>query len=117
MLCHTCKKNHIHSIAKCNGLQLFSIPDELKNLNQLELRLLSQRIPFMKIVALPCGKQCCIHGPAVNVPTTIGFICSLLPRLPSQLELIPLKLKRKLCYKGHYLYNYVSPEKVFNTLL
>ena len=27
-------------------------------------------IPFMKMVARPCGKQRAIHGTAVNVPTT-----------------------------------------------
>ena len=64
------------------------------------------------MVALPSGKQCCIHGPAVNVPSKLYTICTLLPRLPSQTEVIPLKLKRKLQYKGHYMYNYVRPDKV-----
>ena len=62
-------------------------------LNAFELRLISLCIPFMKMVALPSGKQCCIHGPAVNVPSKLDTICTLLPRLPSQTELIPLKLK------------------------
>ena len=69
------------------------------------------------MVALPSGKQCCIHGPAVNVPSKLDTICTLLPRLPSQTELIPLKLKRKLQYKGHYMYNYVRPDKVINALI
>ena len=29
---------------------------------------------------------------------------------------MPLKLKRKLSYKGHYLYDYVSPQKLTNAL-
>ena len=36
--------------------------------------------------------------------------------LPSQCELVPLKLKCKLSYKGHYMYDYVSPEKLTNAL-
>ena len=68
-------------------------------------------------MALPSGKQCCIHGPAVNVPSKLDTICTLLPRLPSQTELIPLKLKRKLQYKGHYMCNYVRPDKVMNALI
>ena len=70
----------------------------------------------MKMVALPSGKQRCIHGPAVNVPSKLHSFCTVLPRLPSQSELIPLKLKRKLAYKGHYMYDYVTPEKILNAL-
>ena len=43
----------------------------LCDLNALELRLISIRIPFMKMVALPCGKQRCIHGLAINVPPNL----------------------------------------------
>ena len=53
--------------AKANNLQLDSIPVELSTLNALELRLISLRVPFMKMVALPSGKQRSIQGPAVNV--------------------------------------------------
>ena len=49
-------------------------------------------------------------------PSKLDTVCTVLPRLPSQTELIPLKLKRKLAYRGHYMYNYVSPEKVLNAL-
>ena len=80
--------------AKANGLQLSAVPRELSGLNALELRLICLRVPFMKMVALPSGKQrCiplpsgkqrCIHGPAVNVPAKVDTICDVLPRLPSQ---------------------------------
>ena len=68
------------------------------------------------MVSLPVGKQKSIHGPAVNVPSKLDTLCNELPRLPSQSELIPLKLKRKLSYKGHYLYDYVTPERLINAL-
>ena len=70
----------------------------------------------MKMVALPSGKQHCIHGPAVNVPSKLDGVCELLPRLPSETELVPFKLKRKLSYKGHYMYDYVRPDKVISAL-
>ena len=70
----------------------------------------------MKMVALPCGKQRAIHGPAVNVPTDLTPVCTLLPRLPSQMQMVPMKLKRKLCYKGHYMFQYVRPAKVLAAL-
>ena len=63
------------------------------------------------MVALPSGKQRSIHSPAVNVPSKVDTICNILPRLPSQTELVPLKLKRKLSYRGHYMYDYVTPQK------
>ena len=102
--------------AKANGLQLCNVPPELSDLNALELRLISLRVPFMKMVALPSGKQRSIHGPAVNVPSKVDTICDVLPRLPSQSELVPLKLKRKVAYRGHYMYDYITPQKLLDAL-
>ena len=70
----------------------------------------------MKMVALLSGKQRSIHGPAVNIPSKVDTICNILHRLPSQIELVPLKLKRKLVYKGHYMYDYVTPQKLLDAL-
>ena len=102
--------------AKANGLALPNVPNELCDLKPLELRLVCMRVPFMKLVALPSGKQRCIHGPAVNVPSKLDSLCNLLPRLPSQTELVPLKLKRKLRFKGHYMYDNVCPDKLTKAL-
>ena len=52
----------------------------------------------------------------MNVPSKLDSVCTVLSRLPSQSELIPLKLKRKLAYKGHYMYDYVTPKIVLNAL-
>ena len=119
-VCKTCdralKRGVMPLQAKANGLHLSEIPPELYDLNALELRLIYLRVPFMKMVALPSGKQRSIHGPAVNVPSKVDTICDMLPRLPSQSELVPLKLKRKLAYKGHYMYDYVTPQKLLQAL-
>ena len=86
-VCKTCdrtlSRGNMPVQAKANNLELSAIPHELSDLNQLELRLVSLRVPFMKMVALPSGKQRSIHGPAVNVPSRVDTICSVLPRLPS----------------------------------
>ena len=90
---------------------------ELSGLNPLELRLSCLHRPYyMKMVALPCHKQCGICGPAINVLAELDSILILLPRLPSELELIPLKLNRKLNYKGYYMYDYVRATKVMSAL-
>ena len=119
-ICCTCNaaltRGNMPAQAIVNGLRLSNVPPELSCLNALEIRLISLRVPFMKMVALPSGKQRCVHGPAVNLPSKLDSVCTVLPRLPSQSELIPLKLKRKLAYKGHYMYDYVTPEKILNAL-
>ena len=102
--------------AKANGVRLNTVPSELSCSKPLEMRLISLRVPFMKMVALPSGKQRCIHGPAVNVPSKLDSICTMLPVYLLSLELNPLKLKLKLAYKGHYMYDYVIPENVLNAL-
>ena len=90
-LCHIAlSRNNVPIQAKANGLELDAIPNELKDFNTLELRLISLRIPFMKMVALPTGKQRCIHGPAVNVPSKVDNVCTLLPRLDSFVYLVLL---------------------------
>ena len=70
---------------KANNLSLPVVPSKLSGLNLLEVRLLCLRIPFMKMVALLRGKQRVICGLAINVPTKLDSILTLLPRLPSEL--------------------------------
>ena len=118
-VCMTCdralKRGVMPLQAKANGLKLCKVPPELSDLNALK-RLICRRVPFMKMVALPSGKQRSIHGPAVNVPSKVDTICNVLPRLPSQSELVPLKLKRKIEYRGHYLYDFITPQKALDAL-
>ena len=101
-ICKTCNaallRGRMPLQAKANNLGLSTVPPELKCLNSLETRLVCLRVPFMTIVALPSGKQRCIHGQCINVPSKLDTICNILPRMPTQSELIPLKFKRKLMY-------------------
>jgi hypothetical protein len=119
-VCKTCHKallkNHMPSQAEQNGLQLEKIPDELKDLNSLENHLLSQRQFFMKVFDLPRGKQKGIKGSVVNVPSNIHTVVNMLPRMPKESGLVPVKLKRKLEYAGHSIYQLVTPTKLENAL-
>ena len=58
-ICTTClkyiKRNSLPPQACANNLALPETPPELSNLTTLEERLLSQRYPFMKLLALPKG--------------------------------------------------------------
>ena len=66
-ICKTCdislKRGSMPAQSKANNLLLQDVPPELSELNTMEVRLISLRIPFMKMVALPCGKQrmCCLN--------------------------------------------------------
>ena len=97
-------------------LALDQIPDELKDLNNLEVHMICKRIIFMKLVRLPKGQQKGIKGAAVNVPADLGPACTLLPRLPADAHIVSLKLKRKLEYKHAYLHDTIRPEKVITAL-
>ena len=66
----------IQSVA--NNLELSSVPPELSCLNRLETRLICLRVA---LVALPAGKQQCIHGLAVSIPMKINRVITALPRL------------------------------------
>lgn len=98
--------------AVTNSLSLDDIPETLKDLSTLESTLISKRIPFMKILALPRGKQKAVHGCVVNVPVNPEETCSILPRLPSS----SFKLKRKIEYRGHVIVQSIRPLKIMESL-
>ena len=108
-ICLSCNKKlrsgTIPAQSKANCMDLEEIPDELKDLNNLELHTISKRILFMKLVKLPRGKQKGIKGATVNVPADLGPACTLLPRIPTDAHIISLKLKRKLEYRQAYLHD------------
>ena len=119
-VCKTCdfalKRGAMPAQSVANNLKLDDVPPALANLKPLEIRLISLRMPFLKLVSLPVGNRKSIHGPAVNMPSKIDTLCTVLPHLPSQSELIALKFKRKLSYKSHYLYDYVMPQNILDAL-
>jgi hypothetical protein len=119
-LCQTClrylRQNKMPPQSDANNLKLPPIPEELKGLSSLEERLLSQRYPFMKMLALPKGRQNAIKGAVVNIPVDMDTVTDMLPRTPTQAGFVPLKLKRKAEYKGHYSFQYVRPDKIRRAL-
>lgn len=88
--------------------QVLPIPRVLACLGSLEQHLIALHIPFMKMLPLPKGGQNGVHGPVTCVPANIVQTNNLLPRSTMEGSLLPVKLKRKLTYKGHYEYQYVD---------
>ena len=115
-----CKNCHYHiqrgytpNQAWANNLGLCERPDILQKLNQLEKHLISPMIPFMKIMTLPKGLQKGIHGPVVCVPCDLPQVTNTLPRPINDETMVKVKLKRKMEYKGHHLYQNVSVTRIY----
>ena len=89
------KKPKLPAQAVANGLQLTPIPGELSSFNDLEWQFISLYTPFMKLIALPKGKQCSINGLCVNVPAKTKGVTDFLPQMPEEVQLVDFKLKCK----------------------
>lgn len=99
-----------------NKLNSADMPPGLQNLNTLERFLVTPVIPFMKIVSLPKGEQRGIHGQVVCVQSDLTKVATSLPRRVDDSGLLKVKLKRKLQYKGHHLYQQIGTTKVLRAL-
>lgn len=120
-ICNGCHavlmKDKMPGTAVANNLITEEIPDELKDLRELECILISQRIIFFKMMNLPRGGQKGMIGSFVNIPVDTESVCSSLPRTPEESGIIPLKLKRKLAYKGHHIHQNIRPDCVMKALV
>lgn len=98
-ICYQCnnylKNSEVPPSSIGNNMSFPDVPDELKNLTQLEQLLISPRIPFMKIRELPRGGQLGIKGNVVNVPADVNKTVRLIPRNMNESETIPVKFKRR----------------------
>ena len=101
-ICNTYKRhikaNSIPPMATVNGLKFPSVANELIGLHHLEWRLLSPRIPFMKIYAAPRGGQKKIKGNVVNVVSNTQGTYTKLSKMSNDQDTIAVKLKRNLRY-------------------
>ncbi len=120
-ICFTCdrhlKKGDVPPQAIVNGLRLDPIPEELKVLNPLEKHLISIIQAFQKIVPLPRGGQKGVRGQMVCVPADLQKTADTLPWTLNTNNLIRVKLKRKLKYKGHHLYMTVSQQRIMKAVM
>ena len=122
-ICVTChrslvsKKPKMPAQACANGLQISQIPPELQGLTRLERHLIGLRIPFMTIFCMQrFGSSYKVNGPTVDVPSTLDQIIYQLPRMSSEVQLYPMKLKRKLKYKGNYMYHFIRRDVVMGAI-
>ena len=115
-ICFTCH-NHIRNSkippqAVWNILEVFELPPEIYNLKRLEKLLISKRILFKKIAVMSKGQQQKIKGAVCNVPIQAEEIYNCLPQSMDSNGLIWVKLKRKLEYRGHVVFEGVDPNSI-----
>ncbi|KAE8291444.1 hypothetical protein D5F01_LYC11049 [Larimichthys crocea] len=119
-ICYSCddhlRRGNLPSIAVANKLELAPIPSELAELNVLERQLIAKILPFAKIVALPKGQQRAVHGAVVCVPSEVEATVNCLPRPSSDAQLLQVKLKRRIKYKGHQYFFTVNMKNVLTGL-
>ncbi|CAJ1085629.1 uncharacterized protein LOC117832690 isoform X2 [Xyrichtys novacula] len=119
-ICHTChnhlKNGSMPKLAIANNLELADIPPELCDLNILERHLIAKCITFAKIIPLPKGRQRAIHGNVVCVPSEVQETIQALPRLRNESQVMRVKLKRRLSYRGHHLFQTVTWSKLVQAL-
>ena len=103
--------------ACANCLQLHDIPQDLQNILPLERRVISPRIPFITILVMKWyGGHYKVNGPPVNIPATLDQIIDILPCMPSDLQLHPVKPKCKLEYKSHYMCEMIHRDHVISAI-
>ena len=116
LICSTCfshlKKKKIPPSSTANGMGFPEIPQHLQDLHQVEWRLVSPRIPFMKVFAAPRGGQKKIRGNVVNVPCDTVNTFQVLPHSGNEHQTIQVKIKRDLRYTNHVMSQNVRPYKV-----
>ena len=99
-----------------NGLQLYKLEEEVKDLCPLELMLISRILPFMFIIPKHKGAQFGLKGQCVLVPTDLKKVEANLPRACNENCVIPLVLKRRLSDKSYHSKQNIRPTKVNKAL-
>lgn len=99
-----------------NKLGIDELPEEIKCLNRLEKVLISKRILFKKISIMPKGQQPKIKGAICNIPIEVNSVSNCLPRGSDNNDIILVKLKRKMEFRGHVYFESVRPNCVHEAL-
>ena len=119
-ICQVCdgalKTKYVPSLCLVYNLSLESISQELTRLTSLELQLISQILPFMKVISLHTGAQHKISGQVVLVPADLSKVTYSLPRNTACAQIITLALKRRLSDMFPYHKQIIRPQYVNKTV-
>ncbi|GIY66733.1 ATP-dependent DNA helicase [Caerostris darwini] len=114
--CKTCSdhilKRNVPNLAANYGFRYPEQPSCLFELNDLTLR-----IPFMQIRELGRDRQYGIKGSVTSVPNDLHKSVNCVPRNVNDSATIYVKLKKRLSFKSHFMYQCVKPNRVYNAAL
>ena len=91
----------------------------VKQLNELEERLVSPRLPFLQIRELGQkyrGQQMGLTGGVINVPTDMSRIQHALPRDIKETDTVAVAIKKRLSYKSAYAFGHIRVHLVMKAL-
>ena len=113
-ICKTChskvKKNRVPCQVVSDKQSVEWLPREFRNLRPLETVLVARRTLFKKVIVMPKGQSPKVKGSICNIPISdIDSNCNSLPRPADSNGVIVVKLKRKVEYRGHVLFEPVRP--------
>ena len=119
-VCRTCnlklKKGKVPCQAVCYKLAVSCLPEQFKSVRKLERVLISKRLLFKKVKIMPKGQSPKLKGALCNIPVEHVDVSSLLSRLADSKGLVTAKLKKKLEYKGHALFEPVRTRFIVDLL-
>ena len=112
-ICKTChkhlKKPSIPPKSVWYKLYTFPVPPGLQNLNRLERVLILRRILFKKFTVMSKDQYAILTGAICNVSIDTSDVASVLFRETDSSGLVMVRLKQKLCFRGHVYFEVVSP--------
>ena len=120
-ICTTCdeasRKNSVPCQAVANRLNVLELPKLFQDIRRLERLLASRRILFKKVTVMPKGKSLKIKGSICNIPVSeVDVNCNMFPRPADSNGFFIVRLKRKLEYKGHAVFEAIRPNIVIQFL-
>ena len=120
-ICNTCDKalrnNRMPCQAVANRLFVEDLPKQFQGFNMFERLLASRRILLKKVTVIPKGKSLKMKRNICNILVTdVDVNCNTLPRPADSKGLLIVKLKRKLEYKSHKIFEAVRTALVVQFL-
>ena len=90
-------------------MEVFDFLVEFPSIRKLEKVLIAKRLLFKKVSIMPSGQMPKIFGTICNVLFDTVEVTDILPRFVDSNGLVYVKLKWKLEYHGHVLFESVRP--------
>ena len=104
-----CQINKVPCQSVSNKLEVYNFPSHFRGIRKLEKVSIAKRLLFKKITIMPRGQKKKISGIICNIPIDTTNVTNMLPRPADSNGLVIIKLKHKLDYHGHVLFELVRP--------